>query len=318
MGITVNYYLDTNDFQTATAVYTDNALTVLAPDGWYSYSNRWRKQTSGVLGSVGVCPSCNQACSSSPFLSAYSYFMGSNTEGAGVYNLTIDTGSAAGINRMFLGRNASDCYGIQIVHDSAVVNNWITGEGYESPGNSDAIWMGDTTVAAGTVYTNQPSFTWNGTSWVQSSTNVGYTVNSTTNFTTTQDLYNLAVFSKTTAVNTTVQITVFIPPFSSSGVNTNVLFSPVCSALLIATPYNATSYPNPADACNATGTTDSVFIANATSGNISTDIIPVKYSYAFTNTFGTTAVGVGYYKTSQGYMQVDSNGVVIDVGSCPP
>lgn len=315
MGITVNYYLDTNDFQTATAVYTDNALSVLAPDGWYSYNNRWRRQTGGTLGAAGVCPSCNQGFAANPFVSPGSYFLGDMSEGPGVYNLTIDTGNAAGISRMFLGQNNNDCYGIQIIHNSTVVNDWITGEGYQSPGNNNAIWMGDTSIAAGTSVTNQPSFTWNGTSWTQSPTTVGYTVNSTTNFTTTQDPFNLAVFSKTTAVSTTVQITVLIPPLSVSGVNTNILFSPVCSALLVATPYNATSYANPVDACNATGTTDNLYIA---SGTTAINNLATKYSYAFTNTFGTSAVGAGYYKTSTGYMQVDSNGVVIDVGTCPP
>ena len=119
------------------------------------------------------------------------------------------------------------------------------------------------------------------------------------------------------AANSTVQITVFIPPSSVSGTNTNIIFSPVCSALLAATPYNATVFPNPVDACNASGTTDSVFIANGTNA-LFTSILPTKFSYAFTNTFGTSAVGAGYYKISTGYMQVDSNGVEIDVGTWPP
>ena len=42
MAITVNYFLNTSDFDTATGLFTDSALTICAPDGWYSDGDRHR------------------------------------------------------------------------------------------------------------------------------------------------------------------------------------------------------------------------------------------------------------------------------------
>ena len=43
------YYIDTFNFADATAVYTDEALTTLAPDGFYQMGGETaRQQISGV------------------------------------------------------------------------------------------------------------------------------------------------------------------------------------------------------------------------------------------------------------------------------
>ena len=43
------YYIDSLDFSTATAVYTDVGLTIHASDGYYSFSGNYRQQSGGVL-----------------------------------------------------------------------------------------------------------------------------------------------------------------------------------------------------------------------------------------------------------------------------
>ena len=61
MAISSTYYLDSGDLATATAVYLDLALTVLAPDGFYSDGTISREQYLGVLLSEENC-NCGCVC----------------------------------------------------------------------------------------------------------------------------------------------------------------------------------------------------------------------------------------------------------------
>jgi len=55
----VNKYINSDDFLTATAVYNDVNLTVLAPDGFYQSAGRYRQQLLGILGPSLACPDCS-------------------------------------------------------------------------------------------------------------------------------------------------------------------------------------------------------------------------------------------------------------------
>jgi hypothetical protein len=52
------YYLDSPNFATATAVYANATLTVLAPDGYYSSHGIVRSQVGGQLSAYAECESC--------------------------------------------------------------------------------------------------------------------------------------------------------------------------------------------------------------------------------------------------------------------
>ncbi len=52
------YYLNGASLALASAVYTDAALTTLAPDGFYSDNSIVREQVSGVLQAQSACPGC--------------------------------------------------------------------------------------------------------------------------------------------------------------------------------------------------------------------------------------------------------------------
>lgn len=52
------YYLDGATFASAIGVYTDAALTVAAPNGYYSQNGIVRQQTGGVLAAQENCPGC--------------------------------------------------------------------------------------------------------------------------------------------------------------------------------------------------------------------------------------------------------------------
>jgi hypothetical protein len=49
MAVNSTYYLDAADLSTATAVYLDSLLSLIAPDGFYSDGTIYREQSSGVL-----------------------------------------------------------------------------------------------------------------------------------------------------------------------------------------------------------------------------------------------------------------------------
>jgi len=64
MPIINTYYINGVDLQSSTAVFLDAALSICAPDGYYSDGSIVRKQISCVLASNTSCPNCcNDTCS---------------------------------------------------------------------------------------------------------------------------------------------------------------------------------------------------------------------------------------------------------------
>ena len=53
-----NKYINSDDFDTATGIYDDANLTILAPDGFYQSGGRYRQQLQGVLGPSLACTDC--------------------------------------------------------------------------------------------------------------------------------------------------------------------------------------------------------------------------------------------------------------------
>lgn len=81
MPIPQTYYLNGNDLQSSTAVFLDAALTICAPDGYYSDGTITRKQISCVLSTGSTCQSCcKDTCSLWNFKSISGAFTVSYTE----------------------------------------------------------------------------------------------------------------------------------------------------------------------------------------------------------------------------------------------
>jgi hypothetical protein len=81
------YYLDGPSLATATAVYTDAALSICAADGVYSDGSITRIQTGCVLGPAKFCPSCGARCG----VDFNGYEVGN-----GVFNIEVDLGNDPG------------------------------------------------------------------------------------------------------------------------------------------------------------------------------------------------------------------------------
>lgn len=52
------YYIDSPSFSTATAVFTDELLTIKAPDGFYKFETSYREQLDGLLLNNIECTEC--------------------------------------------------------------------------------------------------------------------------------------------------------------------------------------------------------------------------------------------------------------------
>lgn len=79
-------YLNGPTLTTSTAVYQDSALSVYAPDGYYSNGTIVRQWTAGVLLPPQLCPSCAQPCGGS--------ITGQGNQG--IYTISLDLGTDTG------------------------------------------------------------------------------------------------------------------------------------------------------------------------------------------------------------------------------
>ena len=73
MAALATYYYSSVSFSTAVALYTDAALSIFAPDGWYSDESIYRQQASGILFASTTCPSCGSPAPPVPTPVTYYY-----------------------------------------------------------------------------------------------------------------------------------------------------------------------------------------------------------------------------------------------------
>jgi len=59
MATSSNYFIDSTTFITATAVFINTELSLLAPDGFYSFGTTVRQQSGGILLTPQTCSDCN-------------------------------------------------------------------------------------------------------------------------------------------------------------------------------------------------------------------------------------------------------------------
>ena len=111
------YFLDASSLALATAVYTDSALSICAPDGVYSDGNITRVQSGCVLGPAKFCPSCGSDCDSE-------YTFSKQVEG--IFHNTIDLGNNPGDIGAIIIRFDPTEYpsGFKAVYDGVTYNSF--------------------------------------------------------------------------------------------------------------------------------------------------------------------------------------------------
>ena len=112
MAVNSTFYINAADFETATAVYLDLALTYIAPDGYYRVGTVVRQQSGGILLAVETCAECPTPCGTA--------INGSGSKG--VYKINLDVGSL-GTGAILIRFNpASVPDGIRATYDGVVYN----------------------------------------------------------------------------------------------------------------------------------------------------------------------------------------------------
>ena len=99
MAATYNtYFFDGVNFSSATALYSDAALTALAPDGFYAQNGIVRQQTGGLLLNAQSCDSCAVSCGNG---------ISTSNSGAGYFNADVDVANSVGAVVIYFYMGAS-------------------------------------------------------------------------------------------------------------------------------------------------------------------------------------------------------------------
>ena len=303
MAADSTYYIDTTLFSTATAVYTDPALTIKAPDGWYQATvedaTTYRQQTGGTLGSVANCQ-CSVPCGNDVSASG----------SVGEYTVDIDTGTDTGaIIVYFQPFNVPD--GIKGIYDSTTYNTLTTNaHGAELATAGELNFVGQTNVGGCEATDLQGSstvvsqFTFDGTSFndTGSDTTIVIPASGTVNLNATGNIYYTMVIPK---------------PNTSPA---NVQFKAICPTALPSFS-SGSLQPNLSDACAQTLNQTFFFARNSSTTGSSapvadTNTLPQVGNLVFTNNTGATAISDGFIKITAGSAAQIVNGAVAAITSC--
>lgn len=113
MATQSTYYLNGASLQSSTAIFTDAALTICAPNGYYKQSNIVRQLVGCVLLPPQTCPLCADACGAGTIESSNNY---------SVSTISLDTGQAVGdVGAIVIRFNPLDVLdGIQVELDGVI------------------------------------------------------------------------------------------------------------------------------------------------------------------------------------------------------
>jgi len=298
------YYIDGTTLSTATAVYTDAALTTCAPDGFYSDGYVAREQVGCVLQAAQTCPECATGCGSSI----------SETGGQGIYLLTLDAGTDTGA--IVIGFNPRDIpNGIRATFDSVTYNELsAVNDGYHASTTSgNFTFVGNTANDCGISGTTYPSLTeyeYGSTTWVATGNTVSVTVNAGDVSLGGTPGFCYMVIPKTTTTPSTVLIEM-VGPCSSTAFDIQAS----CPTLLTGFQSSLVE-ADKETVCGAT-TFETYYNApvNGTAG------VPGLYDWVFEDAYGQTPLSAGWYRLyshpTADAMRVDSNGVIDLLNNCP-
>ena len=112
----VNYgifYFDGINFSSATSVYSNQALTTLAADGYYAQNGIVRQQLNGVLLNAQSCTSCGVDCGSG---------ISANFSGTGFFNADINVANSVGAVVIYAYMTGTIPDGIQATFNNVAYN----------------------------------------------------------------------------------------------------------------------------------------------------------------------------------------------------
>lgn len=313
MATSASYYLNAPSLGSATAVFSNDTLTTLAADGFYSNGVIVREQVSGVLLPQQNCPTCATPCGETINASG----------GQGIYLLDLDTGTTVGDVGAVIVR--FDPYGVPDgIRATLGVNvyNKLTSpvDGlHQSSTSGNFTYVGQTSGdcgISGTTYPALTEFSYNGTAFVATGNTQSITVNAGD------------VSLGASAPGSTMMV---IPKLTASPSIINFEVVGPCSGtawqMSVACPVLLTGFSSSVSAVSsvaACALAETVTYYNASLANTPGTV--GLYDFVYADAYGSTPLTAGYYHAtgsitgSNDWFQVDSNGVVIALGVCsaPP
>ena len=311
MAVSSTYYLNAPSLGSATAVFSNAALTTLAADGFYSDGVISREQVSGVLLPQQTCPSCATPCGETVTASG----------GQGIYLLDLETGTTVGdvgaVIVRFEPYGVPD--GIRGTLGVNVYNKLVSSvDGLHQSSNAGSFtYVGQTSGdcgISGTTYPALAEFTYNGTTFIATGDTQSVTVApGDVSLGASAPGNCLMVIPKLTASPSIINFEV-VGPCSGTAWQMSV----ACPELLTGFSSSVSAVSSVA-ACALSETTTyyNASLAN-TPGTVG------LYDLVFADAYGATPLTAGFYRASgsitggNDWFQVSSAGVVVALGVCAP
>ena len=313
MATSSSYYLNAPSLGSATAIFTDNALSICAPNGFYSNGSIVREQVDCVLLPQQTCPACATPCGATINASG----------GQGIYLLDLETGTTGGDIGAIIVR--FDPYsvpdGIRATLGVNVYNKLTSSvDGlHQSSTSGNFTYVGDTggdCGISGTTYPSLAEFSYDGTTFVATGNTQSITVNAgDVSLGASAPGNCLMVIPKLTPSPSIINFEV-VGPCSGTAWEMSI----ACPELLI----GFSSSVNAVSSVAACALYETVTYYNAslagTPGTVG------LYDFVYADAYGSTPLTAGYYYAagsitgSNDWFQVNSAGVVIALGVCasPP
>lgn len=311
MATSSSYYLNAPSLGSATAVFTNADLTVLAADGFYSDGTIVREQVDGILLPQQTCPSCATPCGETINASG----------GQGIYLLDLETGTTVSDVGAVIVR--FDPYGvpdgIRGTLGSTVYNKLVSPvDGLHQSSNAGALtYIGQTGAdcgISGTTYPALTEFSYNGTTFVATGNTQSVTV---------------APGDVSLGVSAPGSTMMVIPKLTPSPSIINFEVVGPCSGtawqMSVACPVLLTGFSSSVSAVSsvaACALSETTTYYNASLANTPGTV--GLYDLVFADAYGQTPLAAGYYRASgsitgsNDWFQVSSAGVVITLGVCTP
>lgn len=304
MPIPQPYYLDAPSLGSATTVFSDNALTVCAPDGFYSSGGITRRQIACVLFPQQECPSCSYPCNA----------LVSPTDEDGIYvtNIDMETDVGAIIIR-FNPLITPD--GIRATFNSLVYNKLTSAvDGlHQSTDPTAHTFIGDVAFdcgISGTTYPTLINYLYNGVSFINLGTTQSIAVAAgDVSLSLVPPLSCMMVIPKTAASPSVVNISLMSPCLGVA--DWYILVA--CPELLIG--YSSTVVEETKALACALSPTETYYNASLNS----TPGIVGLFDFVYSDAYGNSPLADGFYKIPDGGGDISiqvADGVVIGYTLC--
>lgn len=313
-----NYYIDGTSFANAATVFTDAAMTTPAGNGYYSDGTIVRQQIGGLLQPASTCPDCIQPCDT-----GISY-----SGGQGVYEIDFDLGAANGCAIIYFNPSFRP-EGIRIQRGGSYFNK-VTSPVYGfigSPNTGNYSFIGRSLEDCGDIaaqlgaggYSGLNQYEWSGTNF----TLVG----------------NSGIITGLPSdVNLTFAppdwCTLYLPKVPSSLTDINIQIASPCDVGVFDIEINCPVFLTPIGTsvaldgtspilCSSVNQYPNTFYNIPNRGGVAG--CPALHEFFVQDPYGNSKVPAGRYKIpatacasgNPKILTVDSNGVIIDVYTCP-